>query len=134
LREHGTFTANLSQLGSHYRLVVLSNVLHHVSKPERVSLFRLLASRLNHGGRIAIFEHNPLNPLTRRLVSHCAFDTGAVLLWPAEVSGLFRSVNMRRTRLDYIVFFPGFLAALRPLEPFLTWFPAGAQYCMIGAK
>jgi hypothetical protein len=86
------------------------------------------------GGRMAIFEHNPLNPLTRWIVSHCAFDTGAVLLWPAEVSRLFRSVNMSGTRLDYIEFFPGFLAVLRPLEPFLRWFPAGAQYCMIGTK
>ena len=86
------------------------------------------------GGRMAIFEHNPLNPLTRWIVSHCAFDTGAVLLRPAEVSRLFRSVNMSGTRLDYIESFPGVLAVLRPLEPFLRWFPAGAQYCMIGAK
>lgn len=134
LREHGTFTSNLSELRSRYGLVVLSNVLHHVSRTERGSLFRLLESRLETSGWIAVFEHNPLNPLTRWTVSHCAFDTGAVLLWPAEVSRLFRSAGLSRIRLDYIVFFPSFLAALRPIEPFLRWFPAGAQYCMIGAK
>jgi trans-aconitate methyltransferase len=134
LRECGTFTCDLSELQMRYGLVVLSNVLHHVSKTERGPLLRALASRLESGGHIAVFEHNPLNPLTRWVVSQCAFDTGAALLWPAEVSWLFRSAGLRRIRLDYIAFFPRFLAALRKLEPVFGWFPLGAQYCMIGAK
>ena len=32
------------------------------------------------GGMVAIIEHNPLNPVTRHIVSRCPFDRDAVLL------------------------------------------------------
>jgi hypothetical protein len=37
-------------------------------------------------------------------------------------------------RRDYIVFMPRFLAFLRPLEPWLTWLPMGAQYVVLAEK
>ena len=39
------------------------------------------------GGIVAIFEHNPFNPLTRRSVNNCVFDEDAVLLSRRQAPG-----------------------------------------------
>jgi hypothetical protein len=42
--------------------------------------------------------------------------------------------DFRILRSDFIVFFPRWLAPLRPLEPHLNWIPCGAQYAVVGIK
>src|SRR4051794_16795029 len=86
----------------HYRAVVLANVLHHVAPAERAGLLRTVAALLAPGGMLIVFEHNRLNPLTRRVVSACAFDDGAQLLHPREVKRLLRDSALLDVRLDYI--------------------------------
>jgi hypothetical protein len=83
---------------------------------------------------LSVFEHNPANPITRRVVEQCPFDEDAVLLYPAEVKRYLTHVNLRLLRHDYIVFMPRALAWLRPLEPALAWLPAGAQYAVLAGK
>ena len=83
---------------------------------------------------MVVFEHNPLNPLTRRAVATCAFDDDAILLWPWEAKRLVASGGFSHTRLEYIVFFPRALAPLRPLEPKLAWLWLGAQVMVVGAR
>ncbi len=117
-----------------YGAVVIANVLHHVPPAERPALLATIHELLAPGGRVVIFEHNPLNPVTRRAVAACPFDDNAVLLWPGEVKGLLRGAGLSEVELDYIVFFPRALAALRPLEPGLSWLPMGAQVCGWGTK
>jgi hypothetical protein len=41
---------------------------------------RYCYSRLKEDGHFIIFEHNPINPVTRHLVKNCPFDADAVLL------------------------------------------------------
>jgi 2-polyprenyl-3-methyl-5-hydroxy-6-metoxy-1,4-benzoquinol methylase len=116
----------------HYGAVVLANVLHHVPPAERPSLLRTVAALLAPGGALVVFEHNRLNPITRSVVSGCAFDDGARLLHPREVKALLREIGLAAVALDYIVFFPRALRALRPLEPWLARLPLGAQVCAWG--
>ena len=113
---------------------ILSCVLHHVQPPERPALLEQVLRTLKPEGRVFVFEHNPLNPLTRRAVASCAFDDDAVLLWPWETKTLLRSCGFRSVELDYIVFFPRPLAFLRGMEQKLWWLPAGAQQLVVGTK
>jgi len=130
LHSQGTFTTDQNQLLSAYDVIVLANVLHHVNPNERTSLLRQVSSRLARNGRIVVFEHNPLNPLTRHAVSQCPFDEGVQLLPVREARGYFGEGFEGVTR-DYVVFFPRWLSWLRPLEGFLSWCPLGAQYAVV---
>ncbi|MCC6805890.1 MAG: class I SAM-dependent methyltransferase [Deltaproteobacteria bacterium] len=111
----------------YFSAAVLSNVLHHVPPADRVELVRRIGRSLKPGGKLVIFEHNPLNPLTQRVVRSCPFDDDAILLWPWSYQRMLSSAGLGRIRRDFIVFFPKFLAALRPLESKLGWLPLGAQ-------
>jgi SAM-dependent methyltransferase len=126
----GVFTHQIHQIRSDYDLIVLSNVLHHVIGTERQALVSSLARRLSDGGRLVAFEHNPLNPLTRWAVAHCPFDEGVQLLPVVETERYMAGAGLRRTRRDYIVFFPRPLAWLRFVEASLGWCPLGAQYAV----
>jgi 2-polyprenyl-3-methyl-5-hydroxy-6-metoxy-1,4-benzoquinol methylase len=130
-----TFHASANELPSgRFEAIVVAGVLHHVPPAERANLVAELYDKLAPGGKLVVFEHNPLNPLTRRAVNACAFDDDAILLWPWEAKGLVASGGFVDTRLDYIVFFPRALAALRPLEPKLAWMWLGAQIMVVGAR
>jgi SAM-dependent methyltransferase len=119
---------------THFGAAILSGELHHVPHDEHRSLVETVRSKLRPGGRVVVFEHNPLNPLTRRAVATCEFDDDAVLLWPWKARRLLVDAGLRDVRLDYIVFFPRPLAPLRPLEPRLAWLPFGAQMMVVGAR
>jgi SAM-dependent methyltransferase len=118
----------------HYGAVILANVLHHVDSGDRPEFLRGVTPLLRAGGTLIVFEHNPLNPLTRRVVSACPFDDGAHLLRPREVVGLLRGAGLSRVTRDFVVFFPRALRMARPLEPLLRWLPLGAQVCVRGVR
>jgi len=118
----------------YFDAVVLACVLHHVAPTGRADLVSRLASRLKPGGRLFVYEHNPLNPLTRRAVAQCEFDEDAILLWPGELKQLMRSAGMQEVRLDYIVFFPRALAWLRRFEARLRAVPLGAQTLTVATR
>jgi len=134
LSGQGVFTAEETQLARDYDLIVVANVMHHVAPGQRAQTVTELANRLNAGGRLAVIEHNPANPVTRRTVERCPFDKDAVLLAPEETESLIRNANLHLSRRDYIVFMPRMLSRLRPLEPWLSWLPLGAQYAVLGEK
>src|SRR5581483_479607 len=77
-----------------YALVVLAGVLHHVPPLQREAVTRLAASKLRVLGQLVAFEHNPMNPVTRRAVELCPFDEDAVLLWPREARCLLRRAGL----------------------------------------
>jgi SAM-dependent methyltransferase len=118
----------------HFETAVLSGVLHHVQPSARVDLLKNVATRLRPGGRIVVFEHNPLNPVTRRAVSMCAFDDDAILLWPWEARGVLADAGFSDVKLEYIVFFPRQLAFLRPLEKKLGRVMLGAQQMLVATR
>jgi len=132
---NATFHGSLESVPSaHFASAVLSGVLHHVPRPERLSVLGEVRNKLRPGGRLYVFEHNPLNPLTRHAVATCPFDDDADMLWPWQARKLLQRAQFRDVRLDYIVFFPRPLAPLRPLEPRLGWLPLGAQLLVVGTR
>jgi SAM-dependent methyltransferase len=117
----------------HFGLVTLSGVLHHVHPSERGAVIEGTLRKLRPvDGRLVVFEHNPLNPLTRRAVALCPFDDDAILLWPWQARGLFRRAGLRDIRLRYIVFLPRLFSGLRWIEPHLGSVPLGAQFMLVG--
>jgi SAM-dependent methyltransferase len=118
----------------YFDAVVLSGVLHHVVPGERANTIELATSKLAPRGKLFIFEHNPFNPLTRRVVATCPFDDDAILLWPWQARAALRRPLLSEVRLDYIVFFPRALAFLRNFEPLLHWLPLGAQVMVVGTR
>jgi trans-aconitate methyltransferase len=113
-----------------FDLVVTANVLHHVPLPERGGVVTEMRSLLASGGSLVVFEHNPYNPVTRRLVSTCPFDRDAVLLTPRQTAMLLAAAGLSVRARRYILFFPAFLRALRFLEKPLGFLPLGGQYCI----
>lgn len=118
-----------------FDLVFVANVLHHVDKKDRAELVRDLCQRLSPGGVIAVFEHNPINPLTRRIVSNCVFDEGVVLLSAREVKGFLRSIKgIEVERSGYCLFVPEPLKKLNWLEGALRWLPLGGQHFVLARR
>jgi SAM-dependent methyltransferase len=119
---------------NHYGFVVLANVLHHVPPGGRRRIMDAIVPVLAEGGRLVVFEHNPLNPVTRRAVAICPFDADAELLYPWQVTRLLRHARLTNVQRRYIVFFPRLLRFARPLEPHMGWLSLGAQVCAWGTK
>lgn len=130
----GVFTSEPDRLGGDYDLIVMANVMHHVLPRQRMVTITELTNRLAPHGKLAIIEHNPANPLTRRTVDRCPFDKDAVLLPAGETQSLLEAAGLKGVRRDYIVFMPHMFSLLRPLEPWLAWLPWGAQYAVLGEK
>lgn len=115
-------------------MVFSSCVFHHIDSSQHVAWLRELHRVTRPEGIIILFEHNPINPLTRHAVNLCAFDKNAVLLSASELRSKLSSAGWSELRTRYHVFFPGFLRALRPLEAGLGWLALGGQYSVIAIK
>lgn len=109
-------------------------VFHHIDRREHIPLLRELHRVLTPCGRLTIFEHNPLNPLTVHAVQTCPFDENAVLIRCRDLKSAFVISGFLQPIHRYRIFFPRFARALRPLERYLAWLPLGAQYFVAGQK
>jgi SAM-dependent methyltransferase len=109
-------------------------VVHHVP-PARWGAFAAEMARvLRPGGVAAIFEHNPLNPLTRRVVSNCVFDEDAVLLRRHTAAELLQGAGLTAPEHRYIAFLPFGGAKVAPVEAALRRVPLGAQYFVAAVR
>jgi ubiquinone/menaquinone biosynthesis C-methylase UbiE len=106
-------------------------VLHHVDPPDRPALVAEMARVTRPGGLTLVFEHNPLNPLTRRVVRDCAFDEGVQLLGRREPERLYRGAGLTVLATEYLLFVPW---RADVIERRLTRLPFGAQYVVVGRK
>jgi hypothetical protein len=86
------------------------------------------------GGVLAIYEHNPLNPLTVRAVNACPLDVNAHLIRGAVMRKRVVASGWSEARIDYKLFFPAIFSALRPMERHLEWLSLGAQYRMTARR
>jgi SAM-dependent methyltransferase len=103
-------------------------VLHHVPPAGRAAFAREMARVIRPGGIVFVLDHNPLNPLTRYVVSRCPFDRGAVLLRRASAITLLTQAGLRLGGSAYMTFWPRPSAVVERLESRIGWLPAGAQY------
>jgi SAM-dependent methyltransferase len=102
--------------------------LHHVGPPERPAYLGELARVTRAGGLVVVFEHNPVNPLTRLVVSRCAFDEGVVLVGRRRLGRLAREAGLTVEETRYILLFPWKRTPFRQVERGLARLPVGAQY------
>jgi SAM-dependent methyltransferase len=123
---HVSDGASLPHEDGSFDLTFAICVLHHVDPDERAQLVHEMKRVTRPGGLVAVFEHNPLNPLTRRVVKSIAFDEGVQLLGRGEVERAFRHAALDVTDAEYLLFTPW--RRLDRLERAVTWLPLGAQY------
>jgi SAM-dependent methyltransferase len=109
-------------------------VLHHVDRADRLPLVREMARVVRPGGLVAVFEHNPLNPLTQRVVRGCAFDEDVELLPRRELASLLRAAGLEDMTGEYLLFFPWRGRLFEAAERTLTGLPLGAQYVVAGRR
>ena len=115
-------------------LVVAACVFHHIPEEFRDHWLRELVRVLRPGGTVALFEHNPWNPLTRRAVERCPFDEDAVLLSYREAWSRLSVAGCVDIRVRHYLFVPPALDRLRGIERWMHWLPLGAQYAAIAGK
>jgi SAM-dependent methyltransferase len=114
--------------GPQFDMIFVAGVFHHIRVDERSSVAERLYARLNPGGSLMVFEHNPYNPVTRRIVSNCPYDEDAVLLAPRELRRLLERASFAVKDFGFALFFPPSWKRLHTLEKYLARVPVGGQY------
>ena len=63
-----------------FDLALATCVFHHIPSTEHEKALSEIYRVLRPGARLVVFEHNPYNPITVRIVNQCIFDRDAVLI------------------------------------------------------
>lgn len=119
-----------------FDIVFMAGVLHHVNFDLHNSIIKEINRVLKTGGRFYLFEHNPLNPVTKHLVNTCVFDKDAKLLSNRYAKKLIRNNYLKQITNKFIIFFPrkGLLSKFIFLEKMLARLPFGGQYFIRAIK
>ena len=115
-----------------FDLVFAICVLHHVKPAARPGLLEEMRRVARPAGLVAVFEHNPWNPLTRKVVRDCAFDADVELLSKRELAAAFGGAGITVTDAEFILFTPWRTRALESCERRVARIPLGAQYFVAG--
>ncbi|MDD3019696.1 MAG: class I SAM-dependent methyltransferase [Alphaproteobacteria bacterium] len=131
---HGSFTYAVNEGTSFpyeddsFDVAKATCVMHHVDPSQWECFLREMKRVVKPGGLIFIYEHNPYNPMTRRLVNTCELDENAVLISAPDLERRMKNIGLSCVKTDYIIFFPFDLSVFRKIETAITWLPLGAQY------
>ena len=109
-------------------------VWHHVPVDEWSLFLSEIRRILRPGGMLAVFEHNPWNPLTRWAVERCVFDKDAVLLSLPMARKLLRDAGFSVSRSDYILSIPATGGIAGRIDRWLAPIPTGARYMVVARK
>lgn len=107
-------------------------VMHHVPPAQWPAFAAELRRVVRPGGMVAVFEHNPVNPLTLRVVNNCEFDADAVLLRQRQVRDLLSGAGCRDVRSRAILSIPSTGPLTRRIDRALGVLGIGAQYFATG--
>ncbi len=132
----------LSFTSGSFDAVALFNMIHHID--EEAKLLRTLGEArriLRPRGTLAIYDMNPYNPLTRRVVETNEIDAAVHLdgwkernlpttFFPREIVDVLEHEGWSVWRLDYLCFFPKPLSFLLPLERAIARLPLGGLYAV----
>lgn len=119
-----------------FDIIFIAGVLHHINFDLHQVLIKEICRVLKKGGRLYLFEHNPLNPVTKHLVNTCVFDKDARLLKSNYAVKLLKENKLQMAQKQFIIFFPrkGILSKFIFLEKYLQWLPLGGQYFIRAVK
>jgi 2-polyprenyl-3-methyl-5-hydroxy-6-metoxy-1,4-benzoquinol methylase len=130
--ERLAFESALDWGGVRADLVVAAGVFHHIPREDKLSCMRQVSQSMTSKGRVFVFEHNPISPITRLIVSRAAVDRGATLIYPWHMRRMMRDCGFTSIDLEFISFVPPSLKRLLWVEPYLTRIPISAQYLASG--
>lgn len=120
--------------GQQYDLVIAMCVMHHVPPTHWQNFASEMARLTRADGIVMVFEHNPFNPVTRRVVNNCEFDANAVLLKSAKTRSLLVDAELTNVRTQHILSVPAHNRFLRGIDRCFAKLPLGAQYMAWGVK
>ena len=109
-------------------------VMHHVPPEQWLNFLCEMKRVVRVGGVVVIFEHNPLNPLTRRIVDTCPLDANAVLLAARNLQTLVQQAGLSDVKRRFIIFTPFGSKIFKLFDRAMFWMPLGAQYYVCGRK
>jgi SAM-dependent methyltransferase len=118
----------------HFDVAFTVCVMHHVPPDQWPNFSSEMFRVLKPGGLALVFEHNPANPLTMRIVNRCPFDADAVLLPRRRTTDLFKGAGFRDVRARSILSVPPAGKLLRRVDRMFGRLPFGAQYYVAAAK
>ncbi len=113
-----------------FDIVFVAAVLHHVDFSLHEKILNEIYRVLKPGGRLYLFEHNPINPATKYLVKTCVFDKDARLLGYKYAKRILKAALFSSFKRKFILFFPRW-KIFKPffkIENLLGWLPLGGQY------
>jgi 2-polyprenyl-3-methyl-5-hydroxy-6-metoxy-1,4-benzoquinol methylase len=108
--------------------VLAANVFHHIPATEQVAALRRCGGALSAAGSLFVFEHNPINPLTRIVFERCPFDRDAAMIARRRMIALGAEAGLRVRRTAFTLFVPFGGRVAGALQHALAWLPLGAQY------
>ena len=109
-------------------------VFHHVPPENWQQLANEMMRILRPEGMALIIEHNPWNPITRRIVSSCPIDDDAVLLNRRETAALLEKSGGVKIESKSILTIPPIGRVLSHMDLLLGSLPFGAQYYTLARK
>lgn len=119
-----------------FDVIFMACVMHHIIPNQRDAILNECRRVLRDDGKLIVFEHNTYNPVTRKIVNDCVFDSDAVLVNQKAFGQQLKRNGFLKTKKRYTIFFPRKKAFkwLLPLEKHLTWCLLGGQYYYVAEK
>lgn len=115
-------------------LAFCNGVFHHIPVSERRLKLNEVSGLLRPGGLFAFWENNPWNPGTRYVMSRIPFDHAAIPISAPQARRMLRAAGFDILSTHFLFIFPRTLKWLRPIEPYLSPLPLGAQYQVLCRK
>ncbi|MGH3079770.1 MAG: class I SAM-dependent methyltransferase [Gaiellaceae bacterium] len=104
------------------------NVVQVIPVDERAAFLSELARVTRAGGLVAVFEHNPYNPLTQIVVRRFDSSASVGMLPMREMKGLLEAAELTPVAQGFILLSPSRRSHAVALERSLRRVPLGAQY------
>jgi SAM-dependent methyltransferase len=131
--EYDTFDGTrLPHPDASFDVAIAVCVFHHVPLSARMALTLEIRRVLRDRGLFVMFEHNPQNTLTMRVVNNCVFDKNAVLLNRQDAEELMIEGGFTNVRTRFILSIPAAGRVLRRLDRLFSRSALGAQYYTLG--
>ncbi len=119
-----------------FDVIFAACVFHHIEGNKHIEVLQEFFRVLKDGGLVVVFEHNRLNPLTRKAVWKCKFDEGVKLVSVFDLKKKMKRAGFKNFCTNFTLFMPRykFFKPFLFLENYLKKLPIGGQYYISAQK